>query len=144
MKLILLWHPICVNMGILIINYRQIVVQEKTALIIDNDQSHGKGVATALKDLFSAVYSTTNPFDAQRMLKQQPVNFVFTEMNLELIEGTELIQMIKKYSAGAAIVIWSASLSIEFEETARELGVRDFFEKPFNLQVFRERILNIM
>jgi len=120
------------------------VVQEKTALIIDNDQSHGKGVATALKDLFSAVYSTTNPFDAQRMLKQQPVNFVFTEMNLELIEGTELIQMIKKYSAGAAIVIWSASLSIEFEETARELGVRDFFEKPFNLQVFRERILNIM
>jgi len=119
------------------------VTEEKTALIIDNDQSHGKGVATALRDLFSAIYSTTNPYDAFRLLKQRPVNFVFTEMNLEVIEGIELIQMIKKYSAGAAIVVWSAALSTDFEESARELGVRDFFEKPFNLPVFRERILNI-
>ncbi len=118
--------------------------QEKTALIIDNDQIHGKGVATALKDIFSAIYSTTNPYDAFQVLQQQPVDIIFAELNLAVIDGIEMIKMIKKCSNSSIIIIWSANLNTDLVLEVKELGVSDFFEKPFNLQVFKERILNII
>ena len=119
-------------------------MKDRTALIIDNDQIHNKGIATAIKDLFSVIYTITNPYDAFYLFQEKTIDVVFMEFYLSTIDGIELLKMINENSPASIIIVWGANLDTDTKQKVRSSGVRDIIEKPFNIKELREKIMDYL
>jgi CheY-like chemotaxis protein len=64
-------------------------------------------------------------------------DLIITDNNMPGMDGTELVRHIRTLPFSGRIVVISAYLLHEVEQTYRSLGVRHFIHKPFDLPDFR-------
>jgi two-component system nitrogen regulation response regulator NtrX len=114
-------------------------------LVVDDEPSVLLETAASLKRQYD-VLTASRAEDAERMVGEQRVDLVLTDLRLPGKDGIALLAALKAARPDLPVVLMSGHGSIEEAVKAIQLGAVDFVEKPFGperLQVTVERALEL-
>jgi two-component system chemotaxis response regulator CheY len=99
-----------------------------------------KRVASVAGVAVGTIYEAGNGREALAILEAHPVQFVFTDLNMPEMSGTELLRVMKDRDDWRDIVrvIISTDGSDSRRLEAEDLDVRVYVEKPFRPEVMRD------
>lgn len=83
------------------------------------------------------VVSTNNPLELQELLLKDGFNLVITDLKMPIMDGIEILEMVKKQDADIPVIVITAFGTLEAAEEAVHRGAYDFITKPFR----KEQIL---
>src|ERR1700693_552541 len=85
-------------------------------------------------------FTTLSAEDAEtglKLLRENPVDLVLTDLKLPGMNGLEFLQTIKRQSAALPVVVMTAFGSVETAVEAMKAGASDYVLKPFSLTEMR-------
>jgi DNA-binding NtrC family response regulator len=101
-------------------------------LVVDDEPNMLRLLKTILMDRTGyEVTTTNNPLEVSKLLQEGPFDLVITDLKMPLVDGIDLIDIIKKIDAGLPIIIITAYGTMETAEEAIQKGAYDFITKPF-------------
>jgi DNA-binding response OmpR family regulator len=113
----------------------------KRILVVDGDSRASKCVsdaATARGDCDMVLVRTVE--EARRVLENEPVNFMVTEMHLSDGEGLSLVSELRRSSPGAGFLVTAKAAKVDDAVAALRQGAADFVPKPFTREVISDRL----
>jgi len=84
-----------------------------------------------------AVVTTNNPFEIEELLAKDGFNLVITDLKMPMLDGIEVLELVKKIDADIPVIVITAFGTLEAAEEAVHRGAYDFITKPFR----KEQIL---
>jgi len=113
----------------------------KVLLVEDNDDLRHL-FARVLRKRDCTVCEAENGYVALSLVREFVPQLVITDLMMPEIDGIQLITLLKKSPATAAIpvVAITADMSPEMERRARMAGAVDFIEKPLDIPTLLERV----
>ncbi|MGM9802607.1 MAG: two-component regulator propeller domain-containing protein [Muribaculaceae bacterium] len=117
----------------------------KTLLLVDDSTDFLEFMASELSSQYH-VMQAHNGEEALEMMKEQVPHIVLTDVMMPQMDGNELCRAIKAdpRTAHVPVVMLTARLSEEHEMHSRECGTDDYITKPFNLDLLKVRLQNIV
>lgn len=117
--------------------------QELNILIVDDSQMMRaliKRVARLSQVPLGEIYEAANGAEAIDVLERHEVHAVFTDINMPVMTGTELLREIGRRDRWKHLVrvIVSTDGSIARRDEVRDLQVQLYVEKPFRPEVMRD------
>lgn len=114
----------------------------KTVLIVENDRNILDLLATTLSDYLDllTVKKATNGIEAYKILHEQKVDLMITDLVMPLLDGCELIQYMKNFRPNIPIVAISGHVS-KIEMLKQQHSCCHYFLKPFRLDDFADAVL---
>ncbi len=106
---------------------------ETRILFVDDDRDILAMVARYLKIKGYDVVTVDNGLDAVRVVKEQPIDIVFTDYKMPDFNGLELLVTIKKHRPHTEVIIVTGYGSMESAIQAMKFGSYDYLQKPFKL-----------
>ena len=101
-------------------------------LVVDDEPNMLRLLKTILMDKTGYVVSTTNnPLEVGKLLQEDSFDLVITDLKMPLVDGLDLIDIVKKVDAKLPIIIITAYGTTETAEEAVQKGAYDFITKPF-------------
>ena len=101
-------------------------------LVIDDEPNMLRLLKTILMDKTGyTVITTNNPLEVKSLLLQESFDLVVTDLKMPLIDGIDLIDIIKELDVKLPIIIITAYGTSEVAEEALKKGAYDFIIKPF-------------
>jgi len=101
-------------------------------LVVDDEPNMLRLLKTILMDKTGyEVVTTNNPLEVSKLLQDENFDLVITDLKMPLVDGIDLIDIIKKIDPGLPIIIITAYGTIETAEEAIQKGAYDFITKPF-------------
>jgi DNA-binding NtrC family response regulator len=101
-------------------------------LVIDDEPNMLRLLKTILMDKTDyTVITTNNPLEVQGLLRQETFDLVITDLKMPLVDGMDLIDIIKKIDVQIPIIIITAYGTSEVADEALKKGAYDFILKPF-------------
>jgi len=85
-------------------------------------------------------FTTFSAEDAEtglKLLQQNPVDLVLTDLKLPGMNGLEFLQAVKRQNAALPVVVMTAFGSVETAVEAMKAGASDYVLKPFSLSEMR-------
>src|SRR6201998_4794090 len=85
-------------------------------------------------------FTTLSAGDAEaglKLLRENPVDLVLTDLKLPGMDGLEFLQTIKRQNAALPVVVMTAFGSVETAVEAMKAGASDYVLKPFSLTEMR-------
>jgi two-component system, NtrC family, nitrogen regulation response regulator NtrX len=114
-------------------------------LVVDDEPSVLLETSASLKRHYE-VLTASRAEDAERMLGEQKIDLLLTDLRLPGKDGISLLEAVKGSHPDVPVVLMSGHGTIEEAVKAIRLGAADFVEKPFGperLQVTVERALEL-
>lgn len=107
-------------------------------LIVDDEQYIVDGIKKIVDDsgFFEPAEVTTDPFEAERMIRDGEFDLAITDVRMEGENGFEMIENVKKVNADVRFIILTAYCNYEFMRRALKIGVEDYVLKPINKKNF--------
>ncbi len=101
-------------------------------LVVDDEPNMLRLLKTILMDKTGyEVTTTNNPLEVSKLLQEDDYHVVITDLKMPLVDGMDLIEIIKKIDRNLPIIIITAYGTIETAEEAVQKGAYDFITKPF-------------
>ena len=101
-------------------------------LAVDDEPNMLRLLKTILMDKTGyEVTTTNNPLEVSKMLQEKHFDLVVTDLKMPLVDGMDLIDIIKKIDPQIPIIIITAYGTMETAEEAVQKGAYDFITKPF-------------
>ena len=101
-------------------------------LVVDDEPNMLRLLKTILMDKTGyEVNTTNNPLEVSKLLQEKPYDLVVTDLKMPLVDGMDLIDIIKKIDPQLPIIIITAYGTMETAEEAVQKGAYDFITKPF-------------
>jgi len=101
-------------------------------LVVDDEPNMLRLLKTILMDKTGYLVDTTNnPLEVSKMLQEEHYDVVITDLKMPLLDGIDLIGIVKKIHQNLPIIIITAYGTIEIAEEAIQKGAYDFITKPF-------------
>jgi DNA-binding NtrC family response regulator len=101
-------------------------------LVVDDEPNMLRLLKTILMDRTGyEVATTNNPLEVSKLLQDQSYDLVVADLKMPLVDGIDLIDIIKKINVDLPIIIITAYGTIETAEEAIQKGAYDFITKPF-------------
>ena len=101
-------------------------------LVVDNEPNMLRLLKTILMDKTGyEVTTTNNPLEVSKMLQGDRYHVVISDLKMPLVDGMDLIEIIRKIDQTLPIIIITAYGTIETAEEAVQKGAYDFITKPF-------------
>ncbi|MDQ1351081.1 MAG: hypothetical protein QG657_1383 [Acidobacteriota bacterium] len=112
-------------------------------LIVDDDETF---VLSLVEGLFPGkpdfkVFSAKNGKEAVKMLKAKKIDLVVTDIKMPEMDGFELVAFISKNYKAISIIVITAFGTPEIEKNLNEIGAFQYLEKPLDINVLEEKIL---
>jgi DNA-binding NtrC family response regulator len=83
------------------------------------------------------VVTTNNPLEIEELLAKDEFNLVITDLKMPMLDGIEVLELVKKSDADIPVIVITAFGTLEAAEEAVHRGAYDFITKPFR----KEQIL---
>ena len=114
-----------------------------TLLIVDDSammRAMIRRVASLSGACIDRVLEAANGREALAILESEHVDALFTDINMPVMSGTELLREIGRRAAWPDLVriIISTDGSVARREEVHDLGVRLYLEKPFSPEIMRD------
>jgi DNA-binding NtrC family response regulator len=101
-------------------------------LVVDDEPNMLRLLKTILMDKTGyEVTTTNNPLEVSKMLQEGHYDLVVTDLKMPLVDGIDLIGIVKNIDAAMPIIVITAYGTIETAEEAIQKGAYDFITKPF-------------
>lgn len=115
-----------------------------TVLLIDDEPNILKTMNICFEDMGFETAQYLNPEEAVAKIKNYTYDLAFVDLKMKPLNGIEVLQEIKKYSASTTVVIITAHGSVESAVEAIKKGAHHYIQKPFNLlelQILAQKVL---
>ena len=111
-----------------------------TILIADDEDDERSGVDFLLDELGYKMNKlfASNGKNALESLKCNPIDILFTDIRMPIMDGLELSKEAKKINPNLKIIIYSGFSEFEYAKKAIELGVSSYILKPVNIEEFKQ------
>jgi len=101
-------------------------------LVVDDEPNMLRLLKTILMDKTGyEVTTTNNPLEVSKLLQESHYDLVVTDLKMPLVDGIDLIGIVKNIEAAMPIIVITAYGTIETAEEAIQKGAYDFITKPF-------------
>ena len=101
-------------------------------LVVDDEPNMLRLLKTILMDKTGyEVTTTNNPLEVSKLLQEGHYDLVVTDLKMPLVDGIDLIGIVKNLDATMPIIVITAYGTIETAEEAIQKGAYDFITKPF-------------
>jgi DNA-binding NtrC family response regulator len=101
-------------------------------LVVDDEPNMLRLLKTILMDKTGyEVTTTNNPLEVSKLLQESHYDLVVTDLKMPLVDGIDLIGIVKNIDATLPIIVITAYGTIETAEEAIQKGAYDFITKPF-------------
>lgn len=77
------------------------------------------------------VITTNNPLEVSKLLQEDTFDLVISDLKMPLVDGMDLVDIIKKIDANLPLIIITAYGTSEIAKEAVQKGAYDFITKPF-------------
>ena len=122
----------------------KIVQNKPSILIVDDDLNLLELLSQILLLHGLSADKASNGEIAFKMIQAKEYNLVITDIRMPVMTGTELLDHIRNYQKDkkmrSRVFLMSAYTSGEILENADALGADGFFNKPFDINCFLEKI----
>ncbi len=118
-------------------------------LIVDDSNVVKAVLIKALTDSgapINKIFDASNGKDALVILKSSKIDILFTDINMPVMNGIELVKNISQDPDlnGIPIIIISTDGSTDRMEHLKENGVRAYIRKPFTPEQIRKAVREVM
>ncbi len=101
-------------------------------LVVDDEPNMLRLLKTILMDKTGyEVTTTNNPLEVSKLLQEGQYELVVTDLKMPLVDGIDLIGIVKNIDPTMPIIVITAYGTIETAEEAIQKGAYDFITKPF-------------
>ena len=101
-------------------------------LVVDDEPNMLRLLKTILMDKTGyEVTTTNNPLEVSKLLQEDHYDLVVTDLKMPLVDGIDLIGIVRNIDAAMPIIVITAYGTIETAEEAIQKGAYDFITKPF-------------
>jgi DNA-binding NtrC family response regulator len=101
-------------------------------LVVDDEPNMLRLLKTILMDKTGyEVTTTNNPLEVSKLLQEGHYDLMVTDLKMPLVDGIDLIGIVKNIEAAMPIIVITAYGTIETAEEAIQKGAYDFITKPF-------------
>ncbi|PIW32002.1 MAG: response regulator [Nitrosopumilales archaeon CG15_BIG_FIL_POST_REV_8_21_14_020_37_12] len=108
---------------------------KRTAIVIDDQREIVELLAEILQlQGFKVLGMGYNGHDAIKLFEQYEPEFVFSDVHMPDLNGIEAVRKIRKRSTKVKIVLVTADMSQELENTVQEEYVNAVIFKPFSIE----------
>jgi two-component system response regulator YesN len=102
-------------------------------LVVDDEPMICKGVASLLSNSdidISEIFIAHNGFEALDFIRLEKIDLVLTDIQMEQMNGIELIETIFEENPSIPIIVLSAHGEFEYAQKALRFGVKEYIIKP--------------
>ena len=115
----------------------EIIKQQGTILVVDDNKSILTAVEILLRTLFAKIITITNPNRIRQVLSDEQVDVILLDMNFSAginsgNEGLFWLSEIKKQKPSVQVVLFTAYADIELAVRGIKEGATDFVIKPWD------------
>jgi len=101
-------------------------------LVVDDEPNMLKLLKTILSGKTGyEVVATNNPLEVAGLLQDNHFDLVITDLKMPLLDGLDLIDLVKKLDDHLPLILITAYGTTETAEAAVKKGAYDFIAKPF-------------
>ncbi|MCF7801458.1 MAG: response regulator [Candidatus Marinimicrobia bacterium] len=104
-----------------------------TVMVVDDESYIVEMLTAYLEDHGYDVEGYTNPLEALDRYRQKTFDLIVTDLKMDEMSGTELVDQIRKKDADTLIIIMTGFASIQSAIRAIQQEVYDYLQKPFKL-----------
>lgn len=123
------------------------MLEKRLVLIIDNEEEDRKNLKELLSDSYS-VYECVNGKEGILYIKRhcREVSCVLLNINDTLIDGYEFLKVMNEENdwKHIPVIVTTGLTDINSEKRALELGAWDFIRKPYNREIIKARLKNVI
>jgi two-component system, NtrC family, response regulator AtoC len=109
-------------------------------LIVDDDFAIRSFLEEALKDAGYQVEKADNGKSALKILENQKIDLIITDLKMPEIDGLELLSVVKENYQDTGLLLMSAYGTVEDAVQAMKIGAFDFVTKPFSITEIETRV----
>src|SRR5246127_5411246 len=106
-------------------------------LIVEDEAKMRRLLELNLGEEGFATFSAEDAEAGLKLLRENPVDLVVTDLKLPGMNGLEFLQTIKRQNAALPVVVMTAFGSVETAVEAMKAGASDYVLKPFSLTEMR-------
>lgn len=108
-------------------------------LVVDDEIIAVKGIRKLLRTYQYPlkVYEACDGEEAKRILEEEPIHIMMTDIELPLINGLELIEIAKKNHPHIKTIVFSAYSNFEYARKAISLDAKQYLLKPIDVKEFQ-------
>ena len=110
----------------------------KRVLLIDDDKDEHEIFKKELHR-YNPAFTFFSAYDGQDgldFLLKEPINYIFLDINMPVMNGIDLLRLIKKDETlkDIPVIIYSTSDGRGYKKMALDLGATSYFTKPTTIQ----------
>ena len=102
----------------------------KRLLIVDDDLEIAKRLVELLEDRYEVSRATTG-FEALEELEHGPFDLVLLDLRMPGLDGRGFFSELRRRNENLPVIVLSADPNVG--RVAREMGVSDYLQKPFDV-----------
>ncbi|MCX6355318.1 MAG: sigma-54 dependent transcriptional regulator [Candidatus Aureabacteria bacterium] len=106
-------------------------------LVVDDEESLLEVIQSALVKEGYEVVTTTKPDEALRLIHDDQIDALITDLKMEPIDGIQLLQEAKGLDKDVVVIMITAFGSVETAVEAMKSGAYDYVIKPFQIDEMR-------
>lgn len=106
-----------------------------TVLVVEDDASLREALCDTLELAGYSVKSVSDGNLAMKMVEEQPISMVVSDVHMRPVDGNALLQKLKKRDPNLPVVLMTAYGSVEKAVEAMRQGADDYLVKPFDAEV---------
>jgi len=103
-------------------------------LVIDDEEDMLRGFGKLLEAQGHKAYPASNAAAAVKILEEEEIDIVFTDLLMPDIDGLQVLELVQKYNPSIPVIIFSAYGTVDRAVIAMKAGAFDFIEKPFDAE----------
>ncbi|MBX3615710.1 sigma-54-dependent transcriptional regulator [Nitrosomonas sp.] len=101
-------------------------------LVVEDDQDLQEAICATLKLSGYQTWAASNGVDAMKILHEQPMGMVVSDVQMKPIDGFALLQEIKAFEPELPVLLMTAYGDVKRAVAAMQTGACDYLLKPFD------------
>ncbi len=110
-----------------------------TILVVDDEEVMRSVVRDMLEPEGYSILDTGDPQHTLRLMREQPIHLLLTDVVMPLMRGTELATRVEAMSPSTRILLMSAYAMSEVAATGRA-----FISKPFSVHCLNDKVRQML
>jgi len=106
-------------------------------LVVDDEQNITESLEIAFEDDGMEVFKSGSGRDALKMLREQDIDIVISDIRMPDLSGVELLQEARRFTPDTVFIMITAFASTETAIEALQHGAYDYVTKPFGMEELR-------
>lgn len=114
-------------------------------LIVDDDQDICEYMKTMLEATGGyEVRTLSDSTQAVELVRAELFHVLIIDLMMPQLDGISLVQQIRRIDSDIAIIVFTGYPSVDTAVEALKLNVSDYIRKPFDIEEFREKLVDIL